>query len=309
MSKVSIVLPVYNGEEFLSKSIESVINQTFKDWELIIVNDCSTDKSLFIAEEYANLDPRIRIINNDINKKLPESLNIGFRIACGEYYTWTSDDNEYYPEAIEKMVEFLDNNKNYGMVHAICKVDGCVEKHYWGDIATTPISLLDFPSVAACFLYRASVAKIVGEYDSKCFYMEDHDFWLRFLLNSPIGIISEELYMYRRHKASLTMKSDDIAAKKRLLLTLKYLPSYKKKFPQYDDMLNYKYGLLEAIYNEDDLIFNRLATQFSKKTVYKQLKQIYKFKKSNWELKRIKSLGFIYFLKAIKLKYKYGVEE
>ena len=62
--------------------------------------------------------------------------------------------------------------------------------------------------------------------------------------------------MYRRHKASLTMKSDDIAAKKRLLLTLKYLPSYKKKFPQYDDMLNYKYGLLEAIYNEDDLIFN-----------------------------------------------------
>ena len=98
----SIVLPTYNGEEFLSNSIESVINQTFQDWELIIVNDCSTDNSLSIAEEYFKKDNRIRIINNAENKKLPESLNIGFREAKGDYFTWTSDDNEYYPNAIEK---------------------------------------------------------------------------------------------------------------------------------------------------------------------------------------------------------------
>ena len=309
MPKVSIVLPVYNGEEFLSKSIESVINQTFKDWELIIVNDCSTDNSLAIAKSYAQQDGRIKIINNETNKKLPASLNAGFASASGEYYTWTSDDNEYYPEAIEKMVDFLDNNNNYGMVHAICKVAGCVEEHFWGDIATTPISLLDFPSVGACFLYKSSVAKVVGEYDTNSFYMEDHDFWLRFLLEAPIGMINDVLYFYRRHEASLTVKSNDKAARLRILLKLKYLPLYKEKFPKYKDMMIKLYGLEECIYKEDDLKYQTMKKNYKKNFLYSKLKRIYKVTKSNWQLKQIKSLGFIYFLKALKLKYRYGVEK
>ncbi|MBE7702738.1 MAG: glycosyltransferase family 2 protein [Cyanobacteria bacterium SIG28] len=306
---ISVVLPTYNGSEFISQAINSIINQTYTNWELIIVNDCSTDNTAEIIQTFAQKDSRIRVLTNEVNKKLPASLNVGFKQAQGEYYTWTSDDNEYYPQAFEKMVDFLQNNDDYGMVHAICRVEGCVEKCCWGYIATTPITLLEFPTVAACFLYKASIAKSVGNYDESCFYMEDHDFWLRFLLNAPIGIIPEELYMYRRHEASLTVKSGDIAAKKRLLLTLKYLPSYKENFPQSEDMLNYKYGLLEVINNEDDINYEILKKQFSTKTVYKQLKQIYKLKKSNWQLKRIKSLGFIYFLKAVELKYKYGVEK
>ena len=123
--KVSIVLPVYNGEQFLSLSIESVLSQTYQNWELIIVNDCSTDNSPAIMEKYVEKDPRIRIIHNAENQKLPESLNIGFRAARGDYFTWTSDDNMYKPDAIETMVSVLDTHPECGLGsdgHVRCRV-------------------------------------------------------------------------------------------------------------------------------------------------------------------------------------------
>ena len=106
MPKVSIVLPTYNGEDYLRESIESVISQTFTDWELIIVNDCSTDSTPKIAEAYAAKDCRIRVIHNEKNQKLPNSLNIGFESASGDYLTWTSDDNIFHHEALIKMHDF-----------------------------------------------------------------------------------------------------------------------------------------------------------------------------------------------------------
>lgn len=99
---VSIVLPTFNGEEFLAQSIESVLKQSYKNLELIIVNDCSTDSTPRIIEEFAKKDSRIKIIHNTINQKLPRSLNIGFNAASGEYWTWTSDDNYYLENAIEE---------------------------------------------------------------------------------------------------------------------------------------------------------------------------------------------------------------
>ena len=85
MIRVSVVMPVYNGEKYLKQSIESVIQQSYKDWELIIVNDCSTDRSRDIMQSYVEVDSRIRIVDNSNNLKLPMSLNAGFREARGEY--------------------------------------------------------------------------------------------------------------------------------------------------------------------------------------------------------------------------------
>ena len=122
MPKVSIVLPTYNGQDFISESIESIIRQTYTDWELIIVNDCSTDDTQQIIDKYILMDKRIRTIKNCVNKKLPESLNIGFRNANGELLTWTSDDNIYLPDALSEMVKFLDNNPDSYMVCAAMQV-------------------------------------------------------------------------------------------------------------------------------------------------------------------------------------------
>ena len=118
MPKVSIVLPTYNGEKFIKESIESVLNQTFEDWELIIVDDCSTDGTLEIIKEYLKKDYRIHLIHNETNRKLPLSLNIGFRKSMGEYLTWTSDDNIYHADAIEKMFLYLEDHAKEQMVCA-----------------------------------------------------------------------------------------------------------------------------------------------------------------------------------------------
>ena len=116
MPKVSIIIPTYNGEKYIKESIESVLNQTYNDWELIIVNDSSTDNTLSILKDYEQKDGRIKVITNKTNLKLPASLNVGFSYASGEYYTWTSDDNMYKSDAIEKMVNYLDSNQSCDLV-------------------------------------------------------------------------------------------------------------------------------------------------------------------------------------------------
>ena len=72
--KISVIMSVYNGEDYLSETLESVINQTFSDWELIVINDCSTDSTSEILSKYANMDERIKVHTNEVNLRLPSSL-------------------------------------------------------------------------------------------------------------------------------------------------------------------------------------------------------------------------------------------
>ena len=203
MGKVSIVLPTYNGEQYLEAAIESVLAQTYQNWELIIVNDCSADGTANIAKRYERQDPRIRVIHNEENQKLPCSLNIGFRCASGNYLTWTSDDNCYKPGAIEAMVQVLENLPEYGLVYS--KVDYILED----EVAATyqisgPSQLYTENVVGACFLYKREILETVGEYDPDMILVEDYDYWLRISKKYKIFYIQESLYQYRYHGKSLT---------------------------------------------------------------------------------------------------------
>ena len=207
MPIISIVLPVFNGETYLSESIESIISQSFNDWELIIVDDCSTDSTPQIISRYKAADKRIRFIRNEENKRLPESLNIGFRNAYGEYYTWTSDDNIFEVEALSEMKNFLDSHKDAPMVVAnMACIDAIGERiNDRGIFRNEKMALNNY--VGACFLYRADVAKRVGEYNNNLFLIEDYDYWLRIIeLFGPLSHLDKYLYRYRVHKNSLTGK-------------------------------------------------------------------------------------------------------
>lgn len=207
MPKVSIVLPTYNGQKYIRESIESVINQTFADWELIIVDDCSTDSIPQILEEYRAKDVRISVIHNEQNKKLPISLNIGFNIANGEYYTWTSDDNYYMPNAIEEMVRYLDINKDEYMVCANMEFIDAEDINSGILYKYNDVDMCFNDCVGACFMYRNQVKKDVGEYDASWFLVEDYEYWLRILLHyGRIGHLDKMLYRYRYHANSLTGK-------------------------------------------------------------------------------------------------------
>ena len=115
---VTILTPVYNGEKYLAECIESVLAQTYQNWEYIIVNNCSTDKSLTIAEGYARKDPRIRVYSNKSFVGVIENHNIAFGLISfqGKYCKVVSADDWIYPECIRLLVKVAEENPSVGVV-------------------------------------------------------------------------------------------------------------------------------------------------------------------------------------------------
>jgi glycosyltransferase involved in cell wall biosynthesis len=206
MPRVSIILPTYNGERYLRESMESCLDQTFRDLEVIAVDDCSTDGTSDILSSYSG-DSRVRIIRHDQNRRLPGALNTGFAQASGELLTWTSDDNRFTPDAIAVMAEFLDQEKTVGFVYSDYWIVDDVGKVQRRQSAGPPEHLREGSSIA-CFLYRREVYETVGEYDPKLFRIEDYDYWLRVARRFEMAWLPEPLYYYRRHGASLTGTDD-----------------------------------------------------------------------------------------------------
>ena len=201
---VSIVLPTYNGARYLADSVQSCIDQTHPNWELIIVDDCSTDHTPAIIASFQALDPRIRSIRHETNRKLPGALNTGFAAAKGDYLTWTSDDNAYRPHAIATMLSYLRAHPEIGVVYCdFTKTDaaGTPVQRY---VVAEPQELALQNCVGPCFLYPRWLAERVGEYNESLFLAEDYEFWLRASQAAPMRPLHEDLYLYRLHDNTLT---------------------------------------------------------------------------------------------------------
>lgn len=260
MPKVSVVLPTYNGEKYIRESIESICNQTFVDWELIIVNDCSTDNTLQIIDEFVKKDSRIKVICNEENQKLPRSLNIGFREATGEYLTWTSDDNIYLEKALECMVEFLNDNRDCYMV---CTAMNFVDKN--GDFMHKHVSYTNedmymYDCVGACFMYRREVLDDIGEYDPDLFLCEDYDYWLRILFKyGHIAYIEDILYLYRVHNESLSVRNYEIM-RQFMKLRIKHISSLVSRIKEKKECLCEIYYMFKRFQVEDDMVNQLLVS-------------------------------------------------
>lgn len=201
LPKVSIVLPTYNGDKYIRQSIDSCLNQTYQNIELIIVDDGSTEDIYKIIKSYK--DKRIKYIRHEKNKGLPHALNTGFANSNGDYLTWTSDDNYYVKESIEKMVSFLESKK--------CSFIYC-DYYKFKDEKPSKISIEKLPdvlaiekinNVGACFLYSRKVKEAIGEYDPETVLAEDYDYWIRVSKEFSMHHLAEPLYFYRDHNKSL----------------------------------------------------------------------------------------------------------
>lgn len=199
---VSIILPTYNGSSYIKQSIDSCLGQTYKNFELIIVDDCSSDETVNIIKSYS--DPRIKYFKHERNLGLPRALNTGFENAKGEYLTWTSDDNFFHVDAIAKMVSILEKNKDIGFVYAnfyLIDEKGKIFKSYR---VGSSKSLDRGNLIGACFLYRREVYEKIGEYIPEFRLAEDYNYWLRIRQSFKMKKINDFLYYYRRHQKSLT---------------------------------------------------------------------------------------------------------
>ena len=243
-SLVSIVLPCYNGADFLAHSIDSVVGQTYADWELILVNDCSTDNSLAIMQDYAARNTRIRIINNEHNLKLPGALNRGFHEAHGKYLTWTSHDNRMAPTMLEEFVNYLDANPDKGLVTACYAAfslktgEQLYEVHHPDPQLHLPL----YNCVCYAFMYRREVLDTVGDYDTTLFLVEDYDYWVRIWQHYPVGKIYKVLYYTGVGDETLTLSRKKEIAEKLLEMRLRY-------FNDFDHALNGHPDLQRRLYN------------------------------------------------------------
>lgn len=220
MTSISVVLPTYNRAHWLPRAVESILAQDTADWELIIVNDCSTDDTAAVAERLTAQDSRIRVIHNTVNRKLPTSLNVGFAAATGEYFTWTSDDNLYRPSALRVLSSALDAHADVGVVYsALTLIDG--EDQPIGTRPTLPMHYLTFKNVVgASFMYRRAVHETLNGYDEQLFLVEDYDFWLRASVRFKLLGLKDDLYLARMHDQNLTIsrKQEITLAREKLLL-------------------------------------------------------------------------------------------
>jgi glycosyltransferase involved in cell wall biosynthesis len=201
---ISIVLPTFNGARYLREAIESCLHQTYPNWELILVDDASTDETPSIIAEYVARDSRVISLRNPVNRKLPGSLNAGFARARGELLTWTSDDNCYRSQALNQMAAFLETNPSVDLVYADFTViddrSMATGEGWVGPVEELPLR----NSIGACFLYRRTVYDRLGGYDEDLPLVEDWDYWLRASASFRLARLREDLYLYRCHKDSLT---------------------------------------------------------------------------------------------------------
>lgn len=207
LPQISIALPVWNGAKYLDLAIQSVLDQSFADLELIIIDDSSTDESPQIIKFFQAQDSRITVIRNKTNLKLPGSLNVGFKKARGEWFTWTSDDNVMEKDCLELLINAVEKQK-IDFIYSDYKV---IDEN--GDFLkinqTGPAENLFMENtIGACFLYNRRVADKIGEYDVQKFMFEDYDYWVRIY---KAGIQMTHLsnlspYKYRLHESQLSVK-------------------------------------------------------------------------------------------------------
>jgi len=208
--RVSVLMSVYNGQKYLRDAIESILNQTFRDFEFIIIDDGSTDGSWGILLEYAEPDDRIILLRNKNNVGLPKSLNIGLRIARGEYIARMDADDISLPERLATQVEVLDRSPNVGVVGSYVQLLGPDGK--LGAVrrfATTHALILwalcfSTPLCHPATMARRSILLKVGGYDEDFRQSQDRDLWQRVSDIAALANVPEVLLLHRKHPDSIS---------------------------------------------------------------------------------------------------------
>jgi len=205
---VSVLMPVYNGEPYLREAVESILNQTFTDFEFIIIDDGSTDSTWEILIEHN--DPRIRLVRNKANIGLIRSLNKGLGLARGEYIARMDADDVSFPERLAQQVSSLDGHPEVGVLGCgVQVIDGCGNPSH---IRRFPAEhgvikwclCFDDPIAHPTVMMRREVVVRAGGYNADMVHAEDYDLWRRLSWTTCLSNLPEVLLHLRRHEACIT---------------------------------------------------------------------------------------------------------
>tara|TARA_R110000765_G_C18962354_1_gene609546 strand:- start:3936 stop:4847 length:912 start_codon:yes stop_codon:yes gene_type:complete len=205
---VSVVMPIFNAQNYISKALESILHQTYQNLEIIVINDGSTDSSREILESFN--DPRIKLISRE-NRGLIATLNEGIALSSGMYIARMDADDICYPARIERQVEYLESHKDIGVLFTgleyIDAKGSVIKTNVTSKFREVfPVQLLFGCPVChptAIFNLRL-LAKEDIKYDSDFKNTEDFELWTRLISRTKVGILAGELFQYRIHTQSIT---------------------------------------------------------------------------------------------------------
>ncbi len=295
--KVSIVMSSYNHEKFIAKCIESVINQTFQDFEFIIFDDCSTDKTFEIAKKYEN--EKIKVYKSPYNRGMVQNNNEAIKLSKGEYIANLNSDDFWEPTKLEKQVKFLDENSEYGAVFTdvnlvnekdkiITDKNFCYFENVENKNRFEWLNYLFYNSNCLCYtsvMIRKKCYDQIGLYNPAYIVLLDLDMWIRICISGyEIHLIKEKLTNFRllkheRNLGRIRKKEEQGNEQYRILanyLHIKNKEEFSKIFPNYDS---------QKLENNDIKLYliNIIASeywQYSDKIITKKSEHRY-FKKIN----------------------------
>jgi hypothetical protein len=206
--RVSVVIPVFNGEAYLAEAVESVLEQTLEELELVAVDDGSRDASRAILEGFARADPRVRLLANEKNLGISAALNRGWRAARAPYIARLDADDVSLPDRLARQVEFLDAHPSVAVVGGAAIIIGVTGRR---------TSTMRFPTASRTIhstllrhnclahpsvMLRRTALEEVGGY--RLAHVEDYDLWLRISERFDLANLSDPLILYRVHPGQLS---------------------------------------------------------------------------------------------------------
>jgi glycosyltransferase involved in cell wall biosynthesis len=218
---VSVIMPVFNNERFISDAIESVLRQTYDRWELLIVDDGSNDASGRIAESYERRFPgQIWCLRQD-NRGPGAARNRGIRRARGRYVAFIDADDVWLPVKLERQVAALERDAAVGLVY--CDNYFVDEKRqaipgyrrevtlYQGQVA--PMLFQHYFIITSAVVIRRACCETVGQFREDIRVGEDYDYFLRCAQRYPVGLVAEKLYERRHRSGSMSSRDDAVNAR------------------------------------------------------------------------------------------------
>ena len=212
-NKVTVLMPVYNGEKYLREAVDSILNQTYTNFDFLIINDGSTDNTLKILQSYN--DNRIKIIDNKENLGLIQTLNKGLRLASGEFIARMDADDISLPVRLEKQINYLIKQNEVGVLGSQAdiindlgeKIDFYMVPNSHNMIAWMLLFGRSFihPSV----MFRRSAIEEAEGYNASSLYMEDYELWISLVKKTRFANLSETLIKYRTSKDSISRRMVD----------------------------------------------------------------------------------------------------
>lgn len=251
MPKISVIIPCYNQGQYLEEAVQSVLNQTFKDFEIIVVNDGSTDQATIEILNNFNM-PKTKVIHTT-NQKLAMARNNGIKESKGQYILPLDCDDKIGEKYLELANDILDNNSEIGIVYCRAEYFGVKEGEWF-------LPSYNFPEILLCnqifcsSLYRKSDWEKVGGYNPNMIYaFEDWDFWLSLIgLGVKVHKIDDILFYYRQHNNATSMInqlqiSNFVAMKNQILENHKKLYAENIEFFQknLNAFLEFKFSCLK----------------------------------------------------------------